>query len=45
MSFVQFCEFIFKKYPYMDGSVLLYMCDVAYSELTIEEEMYNNETS
>lgn len=45
MTFVKFCEFIFNKYPHMDGSVLLSMCEVAYKELIIEEENDEHETN
>jgi hypothetical protein len=39
MSFIDFCQFIFKKYPHMDGNQLLAMCEVAYKEIQEEEQM------
>lgn len=38
LSFIQFCEFVFKRYPEIDGNVLLSMCEVAYAEIQEEEE-------
>ena len=39
MSFIHFCQFIFNKYPDIDGYVLLGMCEVAYKELQEEESI------
>lgn len=38
MSFIEFCHFMFKRYPYMDGALLLALCEVAYKELQEEEK-------
>lgn len=37
MSFIRFCELMFKRYPNMDGALLLSMCEVAYKEIQEEE--------
>jgi hypothetical protein len=40
VSFVKFCEMMFRRYPHMDGNQLLSMCEVAYKEIIEEEGEY-----
>jgi hypothetical protein len=42
VSFFEFCHFIFKKYPSMEGNLLLSMCEVAYREIVEEENGGNH---
>lgn len=37
MTFLAFCEVMFKRYPNMDGAFLLELCEVAYQEIKEKE--------